>query len=51
LQRNKGGNVFNGIIVFVHAYVGEEVHKVQEVVPFGPPVFEILGDGAEVILV
>jgi hypothetical protein len=24
---------------------------VQEVVPFGPPIFEVLGDGAEVILV
>ena len=51
LQGHQGGDVFDGVVVLVHADVCEQVDEVEEVVPLWPPVLEVLGDGRKVLLV
>lgn len=51
LEGDQGGHVFDGVVVLVHADIGEQVDEVQEVVPLGHPIFEVLGDRAEILLV
>jgi hypothetical protein len=51
LEGDECGDVFDGVVVLVHADVGEEVDEVEEVVPFGSPIFVVFGDGAEVLFI
>ncbi len=51
LECHQGRHIFDGVVVFIHADIGQEVDELQEVVPFGSPVLEVLRDRAEVLLV
>jgi hypothetical protein len=51
LEGDQGRDVLYGVVVLVHADIGQQVDEMQEVVPLGHPILEVLGNGTEILLV
>ena len=50
LQRKKGRDIVNGLVISIQTNICQQINISDEIIPFGSPISEELGNGRELLL-